>query len=285
MAVSTKPTIKRVWKTPTSKATWLWLAFAILLYGGIYAWYLFALKHQPHVGPDTDPLRIFGIVAYVLVLLVTAYTLRRRFVRQLPGKVQNWLWLHTWLGIASILIALLHENYSNILHDYDFSLAAFSGANYGMAALFLLIALVLSGIFGRLLDGWQAHIISSEANRNGIGIARSIKDRLLELELSIERIAAGKSAPFKQYSASLLKKQYANSTNIPVVPTHERKEIQHVYDLHRSYHQLRASLRRQRRAQTIIAVWRYIHIPLACLAVVVISYHGLSELYMLVFMH
>ncbi len=283
MAVTTKPTIKRNWRTPASKASPLGLAFAILLYGGIYAWYLFALKHQQYVGPDANPLRIFGIIAYVLVLFVTTYTLRRRFVRQLPGKVQSWLWLHTWLGIASILIALLHENYANILHDYDFSLGAFSDSNYGMAALFLLIALVLSGICGRLLDAWQAHVIASEANRNGVGIARSVKDRLLELELSIERNAAGKSAPFKQYSASLLKKRHANAPDIPVVPAHEKRDLQHVHALHLSYHQLRASLRRQKRAETIIAAWRYIHIPLACLAVVVISYHGLSELYMLVF--
>jgi hypothetical protein len=283
MAVSTKSTSKRNWKTPSSRATWLWFAFAILLYGGIYAWYLFALKHQQYVGPDTDPLRIFGIVAYVLVLLVTAYTLRRRFVRTLPGKVQNWLWLHTWLGIASILIALLHENYANVLHDYDFSFAAFSDANYGMSALFLLIALVISGVLGRLLDTWQAHVISQEANRNGIGISRSVKDHLLELELGIERVVAGKSASFKQYNATLLKKPRAQMSNQTAVPPHEQKDLQHLHALHLAHQRLRSSLYRQKRAETIIAAWRYIHIPLACLAIAVISYHALSELYMIFF--
>src|SRR5579885_2506085 len=142
--------IQQNWKTPASKAKWLWLLIALLIYGGIYVWYLHALKVQQYPGPSSDPLRLFGIAAFCLVLVTAAYSLRRRFVRVLPGRVQDWLWLHTWFGIGSILIAFLHEGYTNILHDYDFSLDGFTGSAFGMSALYGLIFLVLSGIIGRL---------------------------------------------------------------------------------------------------------------------------------------
>ena len=288
MALSTRPSqatiTKRIWKTPTSKVNWFWFIASLILYGGIYGWYLFALKHQQYPGPGTDPLRIFGIVAFVLVLMVTAYTLRRRFVRWLPGKVQGWLWLHTWFGIITILIAFLHENYTDILHDYDFSIAGFTGSEGGQCALFLLLALVASGIIGRLLDRWQAHIISNEANRNGVGISRSVKDRLHEIELNIERLNAGKSPEFKAYCARAMK----HKKNIAKEFSVQRQEINDLQQLRttlRTYHELQRSFQRHKRAEKTIASWRYIHIPLACVAVLVISFHSLSELWMIFFQH
>ena len=124
MALATKPPLqeqqramRRIWKTPGSKYNWVCLGISLIVYAYLYKIYLEALKSNPYAGPYSDPLRLFGIVAFILVLLVAAYTVRRRFVRTLPGKVQNWLWLHTWFGILSIVVAFLHENYLNILHD------------------------------------------------------------------------------------------------------------------------------------------------------------------------
>jgi hypothetical protein len=288
MALSTRPSqstvSKRIWKTPTSRTNLIWFICSLLLYGGIYAWYLVALKQQQFPGPFTDPLRLFGIISFVLVLMVTAYTLRRRFVRWLPGKVQGWLWLHTWFGVITILIAFLHENYASILHDYDFSLAGFTGSAGGQSALFLLIALVISGVIGRLLDSWQAHTISNEANRNGVGISRSVKDRLHEIELNIERLNAGKSPEFKAYCEQSLKNRKDKVKRF-AIQRQEMDDLGHLRENVIIYHKLQDSLKRHRRAEITIAGWRYVHIPLACLAVIVISFHSLSELWMIFFPH
>jgi len=77
------------------------------MYASIYAWYLNAVNTQRFPGPYYNPLRFFGIVAFALMLVVAAYTLRRRFARRLPWKVQDWLWLHIWFGILSLLLSLL----------------------------------------------------------------------------------------------------------------------------------------------------------------------------------
>ncbi|MEO8973871.1 MAG: hypothetical protein ABI406_19970, partial [Ktedonobacteraceae bacterium] len=134
MALATKRPTQRpapqatrgIWKTPTSKAWWGWLLPCLVLYGSVYAWYLYALSTQRFPGPFNDPLRLFGIIAFLLVIVTVSYTLRRRFVRGLPGKAQNWLWMHVWVGVTAILIALLHENYTHILHDYCQNLNCFT---------------------------------------------------------------------------------------------------------------------------------------------------------------
>src|SRR5947209_5532841 len=161
MALETKPSrqqqpLRRIWKAPLSKASWLWLLVSLLVYAGIYAWFLNGLRSQRYAGPLHDPFRLFGILAFVLVLVAATYTLRRRFVRQLVGRVQDWLWLHIWVGIISLLVAFLHVNYDYIVRDYCSKISCYTEATGGRTALYALLVLVFSGIAGRLLDVWQA---------------------------------------------------------------------------------------------------------------------------------
>src|SRR5216683_1627955 len=207
MALATKPSLpaqRRVWKAPITKAWWIWLAVSLLLYGIVYALYLIAIKTQPSPGPFNDPLRSFGIVSFLLVLASATYSLRRRFVRGLPGMARNWLWMHTWIGITAVLIALLHENYAHILNNYCQNASCFTQSYWGTSALLALLFLVLSGIFGRLLDSWQARVIARDASMNGVGIARALEEQILELEYTVERLSAGKSEQFKAFCLQAL---------------------------------------------------------------------------------
>jgi predicted ferric reductase len=270
--------MRRVWKAPISAAFWLWLAVSIILYAGIYAWYLFALRAQPFAGPALDPLRFFGIIAFVMVLGTAAYSLRRRFVRSLPGMARNWLWMHTWIGIASLLIAFLHENYAYILHDYCSNLSCFSQSYFGPSALFALLFLVISGIVGRILDLWQARIIARDASTNGVGIMQALEERIRELEYTVERLSAGKSEPFKQYCWQALERV----DTLPTIPAglvkQEQADFQRVQQTLVDYARLVASLQRQKRARLIFRTWRYVHITLAVIALLIITYHALLEL-------
>jgi hypothetical protein len=284
MALVSKPpmerrTMRRIWKTRGSKFNWLFLVSASLLLGWIYMIYRSAMATQLYPGPYNDPFRQFGIVSFVLVLLVTAYTLRRRFVRGLPGRVQNWLWLHTWFGIISILIAFMHENFQNITHDIEWTKMRFTEYYFGTSALFALLILVLTGVIGRLLDIRQARVIATEADTNGVGISRSIEDRLFELSLAIERLSAGKSTAFKQYCEQALRMKGVLPDFLPILEPREVSDFQRAYAILTECARLERSLQRQKRARLIIRIWRYIHIPLACVAIVVISYHSIYELW------
>ncbi len=278
MAIANKqqkpPTVRRIWKTPLTRVAWFWLVLSVLLYGGVYLWYLAGLKTVQYPGPSNDPFRLFGILAFVLVLIVASYSLRRRFVRVLPGSVQSWLWLHTWFGVIAILIALLHENYQNVLNTYSFTLSTFTEADYGMSALYALILLVLSGIVGRLLDTWLARVIAGEASSNGVGIIQAVEARIHELDLLLERLYAGKSAEFKQYcvQGSLPRTQ-------PQIAQAEQSDFQQANEVLTKKGALQHSLNRQRVARRVIRWWRYVHITLACGALGVIGFHSVLQLW------
>ncbi len=268
---------RRIWHAPTSPARWLWLAVALLLSGGIILLYIGALTTQPFPGPSNDPLRSFGIVAFALVLSTASYSLRRRFARNLPGKVQNWLWMHTWLGCTAILIALLHENFTHILHDACQNAGCLTNAYGGTGALLALFILVLSGIAGRLLDRWQARGIARDASANGAGIVQSIEEHLLEQEYTIERLCAGKSEEFQQYCFLSLESAQVNPS-APVLPQPEQADFERAQQALLAHARLSQSLKRQQRAQWLMRTWRVLHIILAILSLLVITFHATMEL-------
>ncbi|MEO8973348.1 MAG: hypothetical protein ABI406_17315, partial [Ktedonobacteraceae bacterium] len=148
------------------------------------------------------------------------------------------------------------------------------------SALFALIFLVVSGIIGRLLDRWQTAMIARDASINGEGIAPALAERILELEYTVERLCAGKSEPFKQYCMQVLDRGSIGGLDISVpalVPV-EQKDFQTVYETLTTYTSLGESLKKQQQARRIIRLWRYVHIVLASLALLVILYHGVLEL-------
>ena len=277
--------VRRIWKTPGSKWNWIFLAISAFTLGLVYLLYHNAIATQLYPGPYNPPFRQFGVVSFALVLVVAAYTLRRRFVRSLPGRVQNWLWLHVWFGVISVVIACMHENFQNITHDLEWTKTRFTEYYFGTSALFALILLVVTGVVGRLLDIWQARVIAAEADTNGAGINRSVQDRLFELSLKVERLSAGKSASFQQFSQEALALQVELPASLPVLHPNEIADFELVYQALGERARLGLSLQRQQRARRIIRVWRYIHIPLACLAVLVISFHSVIELWKWIVLH
>ncbi|MBV9228963.1 MAG: hypothetical protein JOZ18_06590 [Chloroflexi bacterium] len=285
MAVATKQpqeaqqhAMRRIWHAPTAKARWLWLAGTLTLYIGIFVWYNYALRTQQFPGPLNDPFRLFGIIATVMVLGTAAYSLRRRFARGLPGKVQGWLWMHTWVGIATILIAFMHENYTFIMHDYCQNLGCLTDTYWAGGALFSLILLVVSGIVGRLLDVWQAHRIARDASTNGIGIMRALEERVLELEYTIERLCAGKSEPFKQYCLQAMNATASSTKSLPSLMSGERADFERAYETLMQREQLQQSLHRQLQARRVIRTWRTLHMVIAWSALLIILYHSIMEL-------
>src|SRR2546428_416548 len=244
---SSPPAQRRVWKAPTTKAWWIWLAASLLLYGSVFALYFVAIKTQPFPGPFNDPLRSFGILALILVLVSATYSLRRRFARGLPGMARNWLWMHTWIGISALLVALLHENFTHILHDYCQNASCFTQSYWGTSALLALIFLVLSGIAGRLLDSWQAHVIAHDASMNGVGIARALDERILELEFTVERLSAGKSEQFKAFCLQALEGSNSIPSRTPTLEPGEQADFQRAYETLRARASLAQSLQKQKR--------------------------------------
>jgi hypothetical protein len=190
--------------------------------------------------------------------------------------------MHTWLGCAAILIALLHENFTHILRDYCQNASCLTNAYGGTSALLALFVLVLSGVSGRLLDRWQARLIARDASSNGAGIAQAIEECSLEQEYRIERLCAGKSEAFKHYCLLALE-SHQLSTPMPILDTREQNDFLNVREELAIHARLAFSLREQRRARRIMRIWRIAHSILAILALCIIAFHALAELIIGVF--
>src|SRR5260370_19824935 len=108
--------VKRIWKTPGSKMNWLFLALSMTTLGSVYLLYRTAIATQLYPGPYNAPFRQFGIVSFVLVLAVGAYTLGRRFVLSLPGEVERWVLLHVLVGLIIVFVSFLQHDMQNINH-------------------------------------------------------------------------------------------------------------------------------------------------------------------------
>ena len=269
------PPVHRLWRAPAARTRWFWCGLAVLLSGGVGVWYLLARRATRFIGPFTDPLRLFGIVAFVLVLATAAYSLRRRFVRGLPGMARDWLQMHIWLGVAALFIALLHENF---LSPGDcINLHCITQYEAGTSALIALIVLVASGIIGRLLDIWEARAIAREASSNGIGISQTVEGHLQELEYTVERLSAGKSPAFKQYCLTSLEKVHVPKS-VPELPPLEGQDFQRASTTLHTYVKLARSWQKQQRAKAIMRVWRTVHAALATFSLLIIGLHSLVEL-------
>ena len=110
---------RRLWRAPRSNAWWLSMLAALLVTGVIVLY--FVKTRGFDYTPSTGPLPRFGIIALGLLAVSLAYTLRRRFFRGLPGKAQDWLWVHSWAGIAILVTILLHANFYYVVQGYCYS--------------------------------------------------------------------------------------------------------------------------------------------------------------------
>lgn len=292
MSVATKPPtseqqrpLRRLWKAPRSKVWWISLLVVACYYLGVLLLFAQSMKQRSATdGPGTGSLSKFGFLILGTVMLALTYTLRRRFLRFLPGKAQDWLWVHNWLGIVAVLIAFLHSDFSHVLNDYCFTYQCLRREYFGPFALYGLLILVIVGITGRLLDLRQTRIIAQEASSNGVGIAPAVEERVLELRYAVERLYAGESAAFKHACLQALSRQKDASfpfptlltdlqASLPSLPPAERADFQRAVETLSERARLLQSLRRQKRAQQLMRRWRTLHIILACLALAAIGLH------------
>ena len=262
---------RRLWHAPRSNVWWLSLLATMLIYGAIVLY--FVKTRGFDYTPGTGPLPRFGLIALLLLPEPLAYTLRRRFYRALPGKAQDWLWVHIWAGITFLLTILLHANFYYVVRGYCYSpqcISSFYGGPIALDGLFLLVA---SGITGRLLDWKLARVIAQEAGSNGVGIVEALHERLHESELMVGRLYAGKSEPFKQYCRLALSQDAHIALSYLPLPPQEQADFQRANIALAERTRLMHSLRRQQRARLLMQRWRVVHRILACVALSAIGLH------------
>ncbi len=131
--------------------TWL-LALLVTLIsvamaGSIYLWYS---QFGNDIAPDSTIGLIFASAGTLCFLLsATLYIRHRHSQRRKAGQLNGSLHWHIFLAILSLILLLMHS-FGNF------------NARTGTYALYGLIALVVSGVIGRLMDRIMPRLLAAE---------------------------------------------------------------------------------------------------------------------------
>ena len=213
---------------------------------------------SPDVSPDS-PIGLLFAVAGTLSLLFAAtyYSIRRRVDRRPRnnGTLNALLQWHVAIGCLALVLCVLH---------------AFGNYNLrtGTYALYALLALILSGIVGRILDHILPRMIAIEVERL---LTAEGNSRLDEVTKQLEMLVAGEtritvlSPQLSDLSRRMPQMEEIVMRLHNVLP-HASALVSEIQDIHRA-------MRREQFYRYLIRVWRWLHIVLAALTIILTGWH------------
>lgn len=165
------------------KHRYLWVALAISALA--IAAYGF---HDPQEPPNGGTVLGYtlGTIAALLIVWLAWLGVRKRRYSSTLGTVQGWLSAHVYLGVALVLIALLHSGFQ-------------FGFNVHTLAFVLMMLVVLSGMYGVFVYLKIPQRVSE--NRKGVTRA-GIVSQLDDIDNRSRRVAQNLSEDFQELVAS-----------------------------------------------------------------------------------
>jgi len=137
-----------------------------------------------------------GTIAALLVLWLTWFGVRKRRYSSTRGTVQGWLSAHVYLGLALLVIVLLHAGFQ-------------FGWNIHTLAFVLMALVIASGLYGVYLYMKYPRRISD--NRDGSN-RPELMDQLDDLDRRAQRVAEELSADYQELVASSASRTQLGST-------------------------------------------------------------------------
>jgi len=120
-------------------------AILFLVSLAIYVPYALTAAHGPSGGSGIGIG--FGVAGYALMIFATLLSLRKKFPIWRIGKAQSWMRGHLWLGLLSYPIILFHAGFS-------------LGGSLTTVLMILLTLVIVSGLFGAVLQHYIPHVIT-----------------------------------------------------------------------------------------------------------------------------
>jgi nitrate/TMAO reductase-like tetraheme cytochrome c subunit len=224
---------------------------------GAYLLYRNAIARDPSRG--YTPLGLwFGGVGTALFLGVVAYALRKRAGQEwrwLPGRLQTWLRVHTWMSALGLVLVLLHAG----LH---------LDGRPGTWAVGLLAATLLSGVVG----GWFYLRVPGAVVRGPGNLAtRAAQERVRALEEQMEDAVAGRSHALVTEVAHELGRPASDASG-PETPD-DREILERVRGLAKARRDERLHIAQQERLRGLLRGWLWVHVPLAVLFLLAVPWH------------
>jgi len=151
---------------------YLWVALGLCA-AAVLAYALQDPQEPPNGGTALG--YTLGTLGALLIVWLAWFGVRKRQYSSTAGTVQGWLSAHVYLGLALILVVLLHSGFQ-------------FGMNVHTLALVLMILVVLSGIFGVYM--YIKYPLRLSENRQGAGRS-DLVDQIDDIDRRAKRVAGG----------------------------------------------------------------------------------------------
>ncbi|MBT8445228.1 MAG: hypothetical protein KJO13_10795 [Gammaproteobacteria bacterium] len=237
-----------------------------------------------------------GTIGALLIVWLTWFGVRKRRYGSTLGTVQGWLSAHVYLGIALLVIVLLHAGFQ-------------FGLNVHTLAFVLMVLVMSSGLYGVFI--YMRYPARMSDNRGGAS-RPELLDQLEDIDRRSQRVAADLPADYQELVASGVSRTQLGSTlwsrlrgqdNSKVVlqrdgqtevvgnPGQEAAldwlaeqqsrstdadhaaRIGELSALLRNKRQLLRQLGEDLRLQASMEIWLYLHVPLTAALLVALAVH------------
>jgi hypothetical protein len=175
------------------KRRYLWVALVVSLLA-IVAYVLDDPQEPPNGGTVLG--YTLGTIGALLILWLTWFGVRKRRYSSTRGTVQGWLSAHVYLGVALLIIVLLHAGFQ-------------FGVNVHTLAFALLVLVIASGLYGVFI--YMKHPGRISEARGGIS-RPELMDQLEDLDRRSQRVASDLGDDFQELVASGVARTQLGST-------------------------------------------------------------------------
>lgn len=214
------------------------------------------------------PLNVMlAVVAVLLFTLSGFYLLRKRLFQEefslLRASMQSWLWAHIYLALFGTWLIVLHAGYSLLTLDIT----------TGKLALLALFGSIMSGLLWRLVYA----VVPRRAAKSigNYSTAASVAEAE-QLDVEIEKLAAGRSAQFHQLKEYVVKHIASPAEVERQIAGFNPEEAATFRQLVILANQRRAALARthgQKAYVRVLQSWRLLHVPVTIAFMLLVPLH------------
>jgi nitrate/TMAO reductase-like tetraheme cytochrome c subunit len=246
----------------THKKFILFTIVAGFIFWAVYRWG----PSLPISGIEDGIVYFFGILAVLIILFLLTYSVRKRVARGMPGRLDNWLLAHIYLGLLGLFMVALHA-------EFRF------GWNLSTVGVIFFVLVIATGIVGRYFYAVLPSSISSDQSDIlfHVGqVTKQIKDLLNEKSRAFQKIIGSELDTPSPLSA---KPDYWEEllSKVEIIPEEEREEFKKAVILLKEKAQLEAESVGQVKYKPLFSSWLAVHMIVTIGLIIIIPFHVLDD--------